>query len=51
MAELKAELEELDLVTTGNKQNLYDRLLDYEEEWGDDGDSGLSNAVGAFSTS
>ena len=48
MAELKAELEELDLVTTGNKQNLYDRLLDYEEEWGDDGDSGLSNAVGGI---
>tara|TARA_B100001750_G_scaffold172327_1_gene140568 strand:+ start:596 stop:1468 length:873 start_codon:yes stop_codon:yes gene_type:complete len=48
VAELKAELEELDLVTTGNKQNLYDRLLDYEEEWGDDGDSGLSNAVGGI---
>ena len=45
VAELRAELEELELVTTGNKQDLYDRLLDYEEEWGDDGDSGLSNTV------
>ena len=48
VAELRAELEELELVTTGNKQNLYDRLLDYEEEWGDDGDSGLSNTVGGI---
>ena len=48
VAELRAELEELELVTTGNKQDLYDRLLDYEEEWGDDGDSGLSNTVGGI---
>ena len=48
VAELRAELEELELVTTGNKQELYDRLLDYEEEWGDDGDSGLSNTVGGI---
>ena len=33
VAELRAELEELELVTTGNKQELYDRLLDYVEEW------------------
>ena len=48
VAELRAELEELELVTTGNKQDLYDRLLDYEEEWGDDGVSGLSNTVGGI---
>ena len=48
VAELRAELEELELVTTGNKQDLYDRLLDYEEEWGDDGASGLSNTVGGI---
>jgi len=48
VAELRAELEELELVTAGNKQDLYDRLLDYEEEWGDDGDSGLSNTVGGI---
>ena len=45
-AELKAELKELGLSTSGNKQELYDKLLEYEEDWGDEEDSGLSDALG-----
>ena len=42
MAELKAELKELGLSNSGNKEELYDRLLEYEEdeEW-DEEDSGF----------
>ena len=42
VAELKAELKELDLSIGGNKQELYERLLDHsdyerdEEDWDDD---------------
>lgn len=45
-AELKAELKELGLSTSGNKQELYDKLLEYEEDWGDEEGSGLSDALG-----
>ena len=38
VAELKAELKELGLSNSGNKQDLYDRLLEYEEgeDWDED---------------
>ena len=38
MAELKAELKELGLSNSGNKEELYNRLLEYEEdeEWDED---------------
>lgn len=45
VAELKAELEDLDLPTGGNKQDLYDRLLEYDEEWEDEGGSDFSKVV------
>ena len=45
-AELKAELKELDLSTSGNKQELYDRLLEYEDEWREDSESGISDIFG-----
>ena len=45
VAELKAELEDLDLPTGGNKQDLYDRLLQYDEEWEDEGGSDFSKVV------
>ena len=45
-AELKAELKELGLSSSGNKQDLYDRLLEYEEEWEDESGSGVSDALG-----
>ena len=44
--ELKAELEELDLSTSGNKQELYDRLLEYEDEWGENSGPGISDVFG-----
>ena len=44
--ELKAELEELDLSTSGNKQELYDRLLEYEDEWGEYSGPGISDVFG-----
>ena len=44
--ELKAELEELDLSTSGNKQELYDRLLEYEDEWGENRGPGISDQFG-----
>ena len=45
-AELKAELKELGLSSSGNKQDLYDRLLEYEEEWEDESGPGVSDALG-----
>ncbi|GIT11720.1 MAG: hypothetical protein CM1200mP32_12130 [Methanobacteriota archaeon] len=39
VAELKAELKDLGLSNSGNKEELYERLLDAEEEdWGDEED-------------
>ncbi len=39
VAELKAELKDLDLSNSGNKEELYERLLDAEEEdWVDEED-------------
>ncbi len=56
VAELKAELKDLGLSNGGNKEELYNRLLEYEEEddWDDDGweeeDSGFdaSEMVASF---
>jgi len=45
-AELKAELKELGLSSGGNKQDLYDRLLEYEEEWEGESGPGVSDALG-----
>tara|TARA_B100000700_G_scaffold5893_1_gene6333 strand:- start:8038 stop:8895 length:858 start_codon:yes stop_codon:yes gene_type:complete len=45
-AELKAELRELDLSTGGNKQELYNRLLEYEDDWEEEGESGISDTLG-----
>ena len=38
VAELKAELKELGLSNSGNKEELYNRLLEYEEDegWNED---------------
>ena len=36
VAELKAELKELGVSNSGNKQELYERLLEFEEEEGDE---------------
>ncbi len=44
--ELKAELEELDLSTSGNKQELYNRLLEYEDEWGENSGPRISDVFG-----
>jgi hypothetical protein len=47
VAELKTELKELGLSNSGNKEKLYDRLLEYEEDEGwddegwDEGDTGF----------
>ena len=38
VAELKAELKDLGLSNSGNKEELYERLLDIEEEWDDEED-------------
>ena len=45
-AELKAELKDLDLSTSGNKQELYDRLVEYEDDWVEDSESGISDIFG-----
>ena len=36
MPELKAELKELGISNSGNKQELYERLLEFEEEEDDE---------------
>ncbi|MFL2493192.1 MAG: SAP domain-containing protein [Candidatus Thalassarchaeum sp.] len=45
VAEIKAELEDLGLPTSGNKQDLYDRLLEYDEGWEDEGGLDFSKVV------
>ena len=44
-AELKAELKELGLSSSGNKQELYDRLLEYEEDWDEEEGTDFSEVV------